>query len=123
MDRQTFNLMAIGTHVITRAGLPGTIADFPSNAPAFALVDMQDGPFMVGCGDMEIDTTNELANLKAAINDILVDANGHYRTEMSGADTVEALTILAEVYGCLTLCSKGCNGEEGVCEEIEEDDK
>lgn len=50
-----------------------------------------------------------LVRLKREIQEILVDENGHYRQDLSGADVIEQLTIAAEQCDCLTLCAK-CGG-------------
>ena len=55
MNAKELKNLGPGTRIITRAGNPGTIKDpAPRHAPAFALVTMTDGDWMIACGDMEL---------------------------------------------------------------------
>jgi hypothetical protein len=43
---------------------------------------------------------DELFRLKRAIRTILTDDEGHYRTDLSGADVIQDLTLVAEEFNC-----------------------
>jgi len=61
-----------GTRIITRAGKPGIIKGHPNYAPAFALVTIEGEDWVVGCGDMDLDTASAPARAREVFTRVAV---------------------------------------------------